>query len=133
MKTSAIKKADGKIWMVHGDASRAMEPGDQLIELPDEWEQPSPKYRDCWAEKDGEIVVDLTKAKAQRLSELRAEREAKRAESYKEFMIAMSKGESTEAIMAKKQALRDLPEAIESALSAKKKLDTVDAYEPEWP
>lgn len=135
MKLSAIKKADGSIWLAHGDASRAMEEGDMLIELPADWEAPDAKYRDCWAEKNGDIVVDLPKARAQKLEEVRAARDAKLVDSDKEWMIASSSGAAPEAIAAinaKKAALRDLPDAAEAALKKLKKLETIDAYEPDW-
>lgn len=133
MKLSAIKKADGRIWLAHGDVSRAMEAGDQLIELPQDWQAPNAKYRDCWREKDGDIVVDLAKAKAQKLEEIRQERNKRLEESDKELMIAISKDQPQDAIKAKKEALRDLPDAAETALKKLKKVETVDAYEPEWP
>lgn len=136
MKLSAIKKTDGSIWLAHGDASRAMEAGDSLIELPADWEAPAKKYRDCWAEKNGDIVIDLPKARAQKLAELRVARDAKLQESDKEWMIASSSGASAEAIKAindKKKALRDLPDAAEAALKKCKKAETIDAYDPEWP
>lgn len=133
MKLSAIKKLDGKIWICHGDASKVMEEGDVLIELPEDCELPNQKYRECWAEKDGEIIVDLAMAKAQKLEEVRKARDEKLAESDKAWMIAMSKGKPQDAINAQKQALRDLPDQAEKDLKKLKKIETIDAYEPEWP
>lgn len=136
MKISAIKKSSGEIWIAHGDASLAMEDGDQLIELPQDWEKPDPKYRSCLAEKDGEIVIDLAKAKVQKIEEIRKARDEKLKESDVEFMVAMSQDQASDVITAikeKKQALRDITEMARNALASKKKIETVDAYEPEWP
>lgn len=133
MNTSAIKKADGTIWLSHGDHSRAMEDGDQLIELPRDWEAPNLKYRDCWVEKDGDIIIDLTKAKAQKLDEIRKERDSKLADTDKEWMIASSQGKPVDAINGKKQALRDIPDEAQKDLAKLRSINTIDAYEPEWP
>lgn len=133
MKLQAIKKSDGKIWIAHGDAERAMEDGDELIELPVDWEQPNSKYRDCWREKDGEIIIDLSLARAQKLEEIRTERNKRLEESDKEWMVAVSMGIDPVAINGKKQALRDLPDAAETALAAKRSINTIDSFTPSWP
>ncbi len=136
MKRQAIRKSDDSILIVHGDASLAMQDGDELIELPQDWEQPSRKYRNCWRWQSDQIKVNLPLARAQKLEEIRKERDARLVESDKEWMIAMTTGagqEAIDAINAKKQALRDLPEIAESDLSSKLAVTTIDAYEPEWP
>jgi len=133
MKTSAIKKSDGKIWLVHGDHLVVMETGDTVIELPLDWEAPNAKYRDAWREKGGEITVDLPAARLIKLAEIRIERDKRLADSDKEWLIAMSQGKSQDEINTKKKALRDIPDVAESALKKLKKLETIDAYSPEWP
>jgi hypothetical protein len=132
----AIKRPDGNIRLVIGDVSRVVEDGDVVIDLPQDWTMPNKKYRDCWRESNGDIKVNLPLARAKKLEEIRKERDAKLVESDKEWMIAMSTGQAQEAIdaiNAKKQALRDLPEAAEDVLSGKLSVNTIDAYEPEWP
>lgn len=133
MRLSAIKKPDGSICMCHGEPALGMQDGDMLIELPEGWQAPNVKYRDCWAEKDGAIVIDLAKARDQKLAEIRAERDKRLEASDKAWMVAMSKGQPVVAINAEKQALRDLPASAQSDLAAKRSANTIDSYEPEWP
>ena len=133
MKLSAIKKADGKIWLAHGDASRAMEAGDTLIELPSDWVQPNPKYCDCWAEASGEIVIDLAKAKTQKSEEVRQERNRRLTETDAEWVKLSSMGTNLAAITTKKQALRDVPETCQSAIDACTSTEALEAYQPTWP
>lgn len=129
MERKAIKKPDGTIWIAHGNLGVLPE-GDIVL---DASELPDAKYRECWREKNGQIVVDLDLARAKKLAELRAIRDEKLAETDKEWMKLASQGQDLTAINAKKQALRDLPEQMESDLAAKRKAETIDAYEPEWP
>lgn len=62
-------------------------------------------FRDCWREAGGVCVVDLTLARAVRLDQIRAIRDAWLAA----LDVEQLRGREVEA---EKQALRDLPETI---------------------
>jgi hypothetical protein len=128
----ALKKPDGQIHLVHGNVNIVKQDGDEVFELPVDWEIPSIKFRDCLRESSGEIAVNLELARAQVLEEVRRKRDEKLLETDAEYTRLHSMDQDLTAVKAKKQVLRDLPEAVESELAALD-LEALESYEPTWP
>lgn len=72
---------------------------------------------------------ELALAKRNKMSEVRAERDARLLENDKQWLIASKKGEPTVTIEAAAQTLRDLPEAAETALDALTTVEDIKAYD----
>ncbi|MCH8844681.1 MAG: hypothetical protein IID61_17095 [SAR324 cluster bacterium] len=96
-------------------------------------------YECLRADKNGKISVDMPLARAQRLEEIRVERNRRLAALDGPWMRATGQGKTAEAaaIEAKRQHLRDIPNelAVEriatwNAITAP---DELAAYEPDWP
>jgi hypothetical protein len=132
MKLSAIKKADGKIWLAHGDTSFGLEAGDSIVELPADWVQPCSKV-ECMKEDGGEIVADLVLVRAAKMEDIRAERDKRLVESDADYVKDLSMSVSLAAVNALKQDLRDLPAAAQSAVNALSSAAEIESYEPTWP
>lgn len=132
MKRWAIKKADDSIGIFFGaDPSIVLADGDVVVgEAP---ELPTNVAQEAWKEEDGAIVVDLDKAREIKLDEIRVERDRLLAESDAEWVEKSSKGEDVSDLNTRKQALRDLPAAVESALASESTAEDIAAYTPAWP
>ena len=67
------------------------------------------EFRDAWCDvtDDSKIDIDLVKAKEIKLTNLRQVRDLELKKTDQEFIVSLSKGESTTDIEAKKQILRD--------------------------
>ena len=133
MELQALKKSDGKIWLVNGDISRVMETGDSVIELPENWQQPNMKFRDYWRESAGNIVVDMLLARTQKMVEIRAERDKRLLETDAEWVELSSKGLSLTALNTKKQTLRDITISAQTAVNAETNANILETYQPIWP
>lgn len=77
-------------------------------------------YRGAWSLTDGQVVEDLTKARAVALARCRAQRNAKLVESDGLLLRAQEAGTAQDVaqLKARRQALRDLPAAVGAALKA---------------
>ena len=72
---------------------------------------------------------ELSLAKRDKMAEVRAERNRMLKVNDEAWIIASKTGQATTALEADAQALRDLPEAIESALDALTSAEDVKAYD----
>lgn len=75
-------------------------------------------------------AAQLQIAKQRKMSAIRSTRDQRLVENDKQWLIASKKGESTTAIETEAQALRDLPEAAELALSELETVEDILAYDP---
>ena len=98
------------------------------------------RWRSCLrADKSGKIGVDMPLARAQRLEEIRVERNRRLVELDGPWMRATGQGKTTEgdAIEAKRQQLRDIPNDLEAGKietwNAIETPDDLAGYEPDWP
>ena len=97
-------------------------------------ELPSKRFRNCWrGGTAGEVVVDMALACAQRMMEIRAERDRRLAEADKEWLRILDTGpvEQQNAFRLYRQALRDIPQGIN--LDALTDPASLEAFEPNWP
>jgi hypothetical protein len=90
---------------------------------------PDREFRDAWKQNGSAITHDLEKAKNIQLEKIRAAREPKLVALDKEFMLALERGQSTTAIVAQKQALRDITEGLKNL--DVKSIDDIKAAFPE--
>ena len=94
----------------------------------------SRRFRNCWRDDGtGRLAVDMTRARDQRMSEIRAERDQQFASLDNEWMRATGQGKKAEAdaIEAKRQALRDIPQNTD--LEAVATPEELEAFQPTWP
>lgn len=84
-----------------------------------------------WTEVPAEEVdaEELTLARKYKMDAVRAKRNAWLLINDKEWLIAAKKNESTAGLEADAVALRDLPEAAETALDALSSVEDVEAYD----
>jgi Phage tail assembly chaperone protein len=99
---------------------------------------PPSRWRTCWrADAAGRAQVDLPLARAQRLAEIRAERDARLATSDAAMLREQEQGteQGVAALRAYRQALRDLPGDLEQsvALQALEDVQALEAFAPPWP
>lgn len=106
-----------------------------ILSFRDPSDLPSYRFRDCWRLSGDAIKVDMPLARAQRIAEIRRERNARFAALDAEWMRAMGQKRLAEAdaIEAKRQALRDIPATCLTALVACTTPDALETYQPEWP
>lgn len=97
-----------------------------------EWDLPSHgiAFRDAWQAGDGVITVNLEKAKEIWRAKLRYHRMAVLDELDSKFIVALERGESTAAIVAKKQLLRDAPN--DPRIDAATNLEELKKLKPDW-
>jgi hypothetical protein len=99
---------------------------------------PERRWRACWRhDGQGGVRVELPLARAQRLRELRAERDRRLAASDGAMLREQESGTpaGVEALRAYRQALRDLPAVLEQsgALERLEDAAALAAFTPEWP
>ncbi len=87
-----------------------------------------------WDIAGNKAVISMVKARGQRMTEIRAERDRQLDESDKERNRLADVGTAQEQqdIADKRQALRDLPAAAQVGLDALTTLDEIMRYEPAW-
>jgi hypothetical protein len=91
----------------------------------------SRRFRNCWTKGAvGGAVVDVPKARAQRLEEIRSVRNAKLDRTDKDLLAAQEQGKPTAALLALRQALRDLPVKATADLGGLPTPDEIAAYAP---
>ena len=90
----------------------------------------SRKFRDCWRQAPrGGVMVDLVRARTQRLVEIRAERDAALAATDGLMLRAQETGQDTTQLLAERQRLRDLPAKAQADLDAFTTAEELEAYE----
>ena len=72
-------------------------------------------FRDAWEVVSGSIETNIAKASDIAKDKIREMRGSKFAIADQEMLLAIEKGESLVTVAAKKTALRDFPERIDSA------------------
>jgi hypothetical protein len=88
-------------------------------------------FRAHWRGHPGAGVrVDLPGARAQRMAEIRAQRDAALAATDGPMLRAQERGEDTTALAAHRQALRDLPLTVQWDLDAIRTPESLEAYRP---
>lgn len=92
-------------------------------------------FREAWVRRAGAIEVDMPKARVIVTERLRPERDKRLTVLDIDYMRADETGDALEKIRitARKQKLRDLPAAIQSALDAIDTPEALEAWEPTWP
>lgn len=103
-------------------------------ELPDATLPTDRRFRNCWRCPDSEKVeVDMPLARAQRMAEIRAERDAKLHASDGPILREQEQGTkaTVDALKAKRQALRDIPTTFD--LEPITMPSALADFEPEWP
>lgn len=83
------------------------------------------RYRDAWVLSGEKLDIDMPKARAIFLDNVRVLRNAKLSELDVEVVKAVEKGESTTSLAIEKQRLRDLPETLSKDLE---KCTTVEEF-----
>jgi hypothetical protein len=99
---------------------------------------PDRRWRGCWRlGENGAVAVDMPLARAQRMAEIRAERERRLAASDGLMLRAQEQGHlaEAEALRVYRQTLRDLPKELAAAktLEALETPEALGAFEPNWP
>ena len=80
----------------------------------DENNLPDVSFRNAWDLIDGVVIIDLPKAKEITKERLRIERKPLLEAEDIKFMQAQESGADTTAIVAEKQRLRDITNAVDS-------------------
>lgn len=108
-------------------------PDTTSAELPTSW-----RFRNCWrADGDGRPAVEMALARAQRLEEIRAERDKRLAVSDGPMARANETGTPPEiqALKQYRQALRDVPSQLtaNNILEGLTTPEELEGFEPVWP
>ena len=101
-------------------------------------ELPSERFRNCWRDSgDGTVKEDMPLARAQRLAEIRAERDRRFPPLDNEWMKATGQGNKTRAAAVEgvRQQLRDIPNKLiaDGSLEGIATPEELEAFDPEWP
>ena len=88
------------------------------------------RFRSAWVIKNGQIKVDMAKARVIKKDALMAIRDVKMAENAAEFNLKLSLGQSTSEISSKQERLNELESLINSDLAKKRSVSTIDSYDP---
>lgn len=103
-----------------------------IVDLPSETVNPR-RFRPAWRWDGAKIIHDLPACRAQILGEVRAERTEKLAETDGEATRNMERGQPDAALTNYRQALRDLPEAVEAEIDGITTAAGLEAYAVPWP
>jgi hypothetical protein len=139
-----LKRSDGLISVLFSaPGSNAAEEANKVAvanewEYLGEYELPISRYfRDCWAwnSDTSAVVVDLNLALAQKMAEIRTERNKRLIASDGEMARASEVGTEEEVTTLKvyRQTLRDVPEVVEAVLSQLTDADALESFEVSWP
>lgn len=119
-------------WLAHV-AARSIPPGTDFAVL-DAETLPSRRFRGAWRRSGAAVLVDPPSARAQLLAEIRDERNRRllASDSERARLEEIGTLEQRQALAALRQALRDLPAAVEAEIAA---LDVpaLETYQPTWP
>jgi len=94
-------------------------------------------FRNCWREHETggvkNIVVDMPLARAQKMAEIRAERNKRLAETDGLILRAKETGQAAQEsrLALARQALRDLPATV--GLDTLATPEALEAFQPNWP
>lgn len=96
---------------------------------------PSRRFRNAWRKPGAAVAVDLPLARAQVMTETRRTRDALLLESDREKNRLDDVGDPAqrETLRAYRQALRDLPSAVQSQVDALSTVAALDAFAPVYP
>jgi len=92
-------------------------------------------FRNCWLHNGIAVAVDMTKAKAQRLSETQAVHDSRQKAITNQAVAAMLDNDNAtlKTLKAKKQATTDTLTKVQTDLSAITDPDSLKNYNPVWP
>lgn len=117
------------------EAFLAENPAATFEDYPDLGNVPLPttvrRFRNSWTKGPTGVVVDLDKARVQRLAEIRDERDKLLVASDGLMLRAQETGRGVVEMQTYRQALRDLPASIN--LSTHASDEALAAYAPAWP
>lgn len=104
-------------------------------DLPNERAGQSRRFRNAWRWDGAKIEPDLTLCRAQILAEVRAERNARlaAADGERGRLADIGTPPQQQAHAAYRQALRDLPAAVQGDLAALATPEGLEAYAVAWP
>ena len=134
-KTAAKRDSDGHVIIVqtNGDVQGIL---DQMPDGPytlmNEVSEltANRKYRDHWRDDgNGDIAVDMTLARAAKMEEIRAKRDAMLEKSDKLYIEQLTKGQDTSDVEADKNALRDMTVAAQVVVDAEDDADALEAMD----
>ena len=135
---SKFRRDDEQGWLeaIHQRLIAANPMLDGATRLPncDAADLPGKRFRDCWRnDGTGKIHVDMPLARAQRMAEIRAERDKRLAvtDADKNKLDDIGTAQQKTALATKRQALRDIPQ--NSDLEAVTTPEALEAFEPAWP
>ena len=117
-----LMERDTQAWLVENPGGRLM--GEESDTAP----IPNRRFRNSWTHDGIGITVDLVKARAQRLGEIRIERDAALAATDGMLLRDQEQGKDVTALLARRQALRDLPARVEADLARLRSADAIAAY-----
>ena len=143
MKYSAKRDSDGAIiilMVLRGTAQDALDkyskdqgdgPYTLLNQIDSETNpEPSRKWRNSWKDGgSGDLEVDLTAARAEKMTEIRAKRDLWLKQSDASWVEESSKGTATTDIESDKTALRDMTDDAQTAVEAETHGDDLEAYD----
>lgn len=91
------------------------------------------RFRSCWSHGTSGVVVDMAKARAQRMEEIRIERNSLLKKTDVDLLVSQERGTEKEIqdIKTVRQALRDLPQSIDLSLVATP--EQLESFTPVWP
>jgi hypothetical protein len=94
---------------------------------------PTRAYRNAWRLSGGRVQHDMSVARALKMAEIRAERDARLAATDGPFLRAQEHGNQAEIERLKslRQRLRDIPQT--TRLAEVTDPDALKAFAPEWP
>ncbi len=101
-------------------------------DLPTETVDPK-RFRNAWRWVGSAIVHDIPACREQIMAEVRAERDAKLAKTDGEATRSMERGQPDAGLASYRQALRDLPAAVEAEIENITTAAELEAYTASWP
>lgn len=87
-------------------------------------------FREAWVYENGQLDIDLPKAREVKVAEIRIKRDELLAKTDAKYVELLSKGEDVTAVQADKAALRDLPSDAAVDLEALIVGPDIQAYDP---
>ena len=88
-------------------------------------------FRSCWRWRGTRVTVDLPLARAQRLTELRRDRDVALAATDGPLLRDQEQGKDVSVLLARRQALRDMPTSAQTEMNAISSADGLRLYTPE--
>ena len=134
MKKYAYENADGTVGVIQckGSPESFLPAGATLKnEITGSNPEPSSRYfRDCWAvDGNGDLEVDLTKARAQKMAEVRAKRDGMLKQSDDMWVKNASMAASNTDVEADKTTLRDMTTQAQTDVDALSDADSIESHD----